>query len=101
MNLIEALKTCKETGGKLVKNSWTTDTKDYCDYTIPVYIYWHPNEEAFVAVFELMDADSLPDTYARVPEDYMNGVIVSSFSVQDILAEDWRVFGGATFANCF
>lgn len=90
MNLIEALKTCKETGGKLVKDSWTTDAKDYCDYTIPVYIYWHPNEEAFVAVLG-MDADSLPNKYARIPEDYMNGVIVSSFSVQDILAEDWEV----------
>ena len=50
MNLIEALKTCKETGGKLVKDSWTTDVKDYCDYTIPVYICWNSNEEAFVAV---------------------------------------------------
>ena len=94
MNLIEALKTCKETGGKLVKNSWTTDVKDYCDYTIPVYIYWNTNEEAFVAVFA-MDVDMLPDKYARIPEDYLGGVIVSNFSVQDILAEDWRVFGGA------
>lgn len=101
MNLIEALKICKETGGRLVKDSWTTDVKDYCDYTIPLYICWNPRNEVFVAVFELIDADSLPDTYARVPEDYMNGVIVSTFSVSDILAEDWRVFGGATFANCF
>lgn len=92
MNLIEALKTCKETGGRLVKNSWTTDVKDYCDYTIPLYICWNSNEEAFVAVFGLMDADSLPCVYARVPEDYMNGVIVSTFSVSDILAEDWEVF---------
>lgn len=94
MNLIEALKTCKETGGKLVKNSWTTDVKDYCDYTIPVYIYWHDGEEAFVAVFA-MDVDNLPDKHVRIPEDYLGGVIVSTFSVSDILAEDWRVFGGA------
>lgn len=100
MNLIEALKTCKETGGKLVKDSWTTDAKDYCDYTIPSYIYWNPNEEAFVAVFA-MDADSLPDAYARVPEDYMNGIVVVGFAVSDILSEDWKIFGGATFANCF
>ena len=90
MNLIEALKACKESGGKLVKDSWTTDVKDYCDYTIPVYICWNPNEEAFVAVFA-MDVDSLPDKYARIPEDYLGGVIVSSFSVSDILAEDWVI----------
>ena len=93
MNLIEALKTCKATEGKIVKDSWTTDVKDYCDYTIPVYICWNSREEAFVAVFG-MDADMLPDKYARIPEDHMGGVIVSNFSVQDILADDWRVFGG-------
>lgn len=98
MNLIEALKTCKETGGKLVKDSWTTDVKDYCDYTIPVYICWNSDEEAFVAVFA-MDVDSLPDKYARIPEDYLGGVIVPNFSVSDILAEDWRVFGGVV-QNC-
>lgn len=91
MNLIEALKLTKESGGRLVKDSWTTGVKDYCDYTIPSYIYYHAEEEAFVAVFGLLDADNLPDKYARVPEDYMGGVIVSGFSVADILAEDWRV----------
>lgn len=101
MNLIEALKTCKETGGRLVKDSWLTNSCGERDYAIPSYIYWNPNEEAYVAVFGLMDADSLPDAYARVLEDYMNGVIVSNFSVSDILAVDWEVFGRSTFANCF
>lgn len=92
MNLIEALKVCKETGCKISKRSWMEGGGEERDYTIPSYIYWDPSAEAFVAVFGLMDADSLPDTYSRVPEDYMNGVIVSNFSVSDILAEDWEVF---------
>jgi hypothetical protein len=100
MNLIEALKTCKETGGKIFKESWMGGGGEEKDYTIPSYIYWNSNEEAFVAVFA-MDASTLPDVYARIPEDYMGGVEVSSFSVSDILAEDWEIFGGATFANCF
>lgn len=91
MNLIEALKLTKESGGRLVKDSWTAGVKDYCDYTIPSYIYWNSNEEEFVAVFGLLDVDNLPDKYARVPEDYMGGVIVSCFGITDILAEDWRV----------
>ena len=100
MNLIEALKTCKETGCKIFKESWMGGGGEERDYTIPSYIYWNPNEEAFVAVFA-MDADSLPDTYARVPEDYMNGIVVVGFAVSDILSEDWKIFGGATFDNCF
>lgn len=101
MNLIEALKVCKETGCKIFKESWIAGGGEERDYTIPSYICWNPNEEAFIAVFGLMDADSLPCVYARVPEDYMNGVIVSNFSVSDILSEDWKIFGGATFDNCF
>lgn len=91
MNLIEALKTCKETGSKICKGSWLTNSCGERDYTIPSYIYWNPNEEAFVAVFA-MDADSLPDTYARVPEDYMNGIVVVGFAVSDILSEDWTTY---------
>lgn len=90
MNLIEALNTCKETGGKLVKDSWLTNGIPVPDYVIPSYIYWNTHEEAYVAVFG-MDADCLPDVCTRIPEDYLGGVIVSNFSVQDILAEDWEV----------
>lgn len=92
MNLIEALKVCKETGCKISKRSWMEGGGEERDYTIPSYIYWNPNEEAYVAVFGLMDADSLPDTYARVPEDYMNGIVVVGFAVSDILSEDWTTY---------
>lgn len=91
MNLIEALKACKETGRKICKRSWLGGGGEERDYTIPSYIYWNPNEEAFVAVFA-MDADSLPDTYARAPEDYMNGIVVVGFAVSDILSEDWTTY---------
>lgn len=90
MNLIEALKTCKETGRKIAKRSWLTNGIPVPDYVTPSYIYWNSHEEAFVAVFA-MDVDNLPDKYARIPEDYMSGIIVSMFSVSDILAEDWEV----------
>lgn len=60
------------------------------DYTIPSYIFWDGDEQQFVAVFSTGDWQ-LRYNGPTIEEDFMNGVIVSHWSTEDILATDWRL----------
>ena len=95
MNLLNALKECKNKGRACWRQSWrahdgVSDSwipPDY-DYTIPAYIFYNTREEAFCAFFgRVSPGVDVP----IVEEDLQNSVVVSNFSVQDILAEDWVV----------
>lgn len=93
MNLIQALTAAKVDGRCIYRQAWVDSgglTPDgERDYTIPSYIFYDRMEGAFEAVFSPMGAEV---TSPRVEEDYMNGVCVSMFSVEDILAEDWITY---------
>ena len=60
------------------------------DYTVPSYIFFDSDREEFIAVF---GSSEWAENYSgpTVMEDFMNGVVVSHWSTEDVLATDWRV----------
>ena len=61
------------------------------DYTIPDYISYSPEEDAFLAHFtsgiRVVEGMEQP----VMEEDFMSAVFVTMFSVTDILADDWGI----------
>ena len=100
MTILEALSVCKNQRKKIARQKWIAGG-DYAslesNYSLPSYIFYSIKEDNFVAGFLVPDASDINfDREIVIDEDFRVGAIVSLWSTEDILADDWIVIGDAS-----